>query len=215
MTNDQDDKARDETAMEACVAARAFGANSGREAANITMGRELTDVEWSEFGSVWTRSWENMLAKEILETDASEVSIAETDGADEGLEEELNSVIQLYRFADEDTRMEYLIRLGSIIRVTKKELDVADVDYFTFKADMSPDQVEPITDKVLMFYKALDDQAAEDGDGEDDRAVTRIAFSTLINSILAEGRPKDVLAPQIEFLDKMIALAIDLVDKHS
>lgn len=67
VTSDHNDKTCDETAIVACTAARELGATSGREAAGITMGRELTDVEWSEFGSLWTRNWETMLTKEAHE----------------------------------------------------------------------------------------------------------------------------------------------------
>ena len=219
MNNDDNEKAINETAMNACIAARSVGACSGREAANITMGRELSDAEWSEFGLIWTENWDILLANETHNTsnltDSASQSNAATTGADAGLEEELNSIVQLYKLADKDTRMGYLIRLGAIVTVTLKQLDISDADFFTFKENLGSDQVEPIKDKILMFCKVLDDQAIEDGDDEDDRAVTQIAFSTLINSILAEGRPRDILARQIEFLDRMIAIAIDLADRHA
>ncbi len=65
-----------------------------------------------------------------------------------------------------------------------------------------------------MQYGALDDLYGEEGECENDRAVNQVAFSMLINSLLAKGRPEDVLKPQVEFIDRMIAISISLVDKH-
>jgi hypothetical protein len=52
----------DSVALEAlCIAGFFLGATSGREAAAITVGRELSDQEWSEFGKNWNDGLDRML----------------------------------------------------------------------------------------------------------------------------------------------------------
>jgi hypothetical protein len=51
----------DSVALELCIAGFFLGATSGREAAAITAGRELSDQEWSEFGQNWNDGWDRML----------------------------------------------------------------------------------------------------------------------------------------------------------
>jgi hypothetical protein len=48
----------DSATLEACIAGFFLGATSGREAAAITAGRELSDQEWSEFGQNWNDGWD-------------------------------------------------------------------------------------------------------------------------------------------------------------
>jgi hypothetical protein len=48
---------QDLVAQQAIQAAKVLGAKSAREAAEITMGRELSDPEWNEYKEPWERNW--------------------------------------------------------------------------------------------------------------------------------------------------------------
>jgi len=47
--------------LDACVAARKFGADFPREAAEMTAGRPLTDEEWGDVKQLWEDAWDKML----------------------------------------------------------------------------------------------------------------------------------------------------------
>ena len=48
-------------AQEAAQLARHFGAKSAREAAEITMGRAMTEPEWERVKQIWEQAWDNAL----------------------------------------------------------------------------------------------------------------------------------------------------------
>lgn len=48
---------QDAVAQQAIQAAKILGAQSAREAAEITMGREFSDSEWDKFKEPWNRNW--------------------------------------------------------------------------------------------------------------------------------------------------------------
>jgi len=48
---------QDIVAQKAIAAAKAIGAKTAKEAAEITMGRELTENEWSKYKEAWERNW--------------------------------------------------------------------------------------------------------------------------------------------------------------
>jgi len=47
----------DQVAQRAIGVSKLLGAESAREAAEITVGRELSDEEWVEYKEVWERNW--------------------------------------------------------------------------------------------------------------------------------------------------------------
>jgi len=52
---------RDSVTLGVCIAEFFLGATNGREAAKITLGREFSGHEWSEFGQNWNGGWDQML----------------------------------------------------------------------------------------------------------------------------------------------------------
>lgn len=52
-----------ETLAAAIEAAIMLGAGSAREAAERTLGRKITDVEWEKAGPRWERAWDVTVAR--------------------------------------------------------------------------------------------------------------------------------------------------------
>ena len=48
----------DEVAQEAIRAAKILRVSTPREAAELTMGRPLTDAEWNSYKAPWVRNWD-------------------------------------------------------------------------------------------------------------------------------------------------------------
>ena len=48
---------QDKVALEAIAASKYLGANSAREAAEMSMGRSLSDAEWYQHKEPWERNW--------------------------------------------------------------------------------------------------------------------------------------------------------------
>ena len=49
---------QDIVAQQAIEVAKLLGAKSARDAAEITMGRELSDIEWDKYKEPWERNWQ-------------------------------------------------------------------------------------------------------------------------------------------------------------
>lgn len=50
---------QDATAQAAVAVGRLFGAKSARDAAEMTLGRPMTEEEWMQFQEPWERNWKS------------------------------------------------------------------------------------------------------------------------------------------------------------